>query len=172
MDTGGLPDDQFMAEIPTQPANTVVWYYVYAQDIAQPPNETVEPQDAPDSSYSFLASATGIAELPIEISNRFFVTESHPNPFVQSTEFRYHLPHESCVSAVIYNLAGQKVRTLLDERRTRGTHTVSWDARDELGTKVAAGVYFLRLAVHSSGKSRSGLTRLQEVVTRKLSVIR
>ena len=45
----------------------------------------------------------------------------------------------------IYNTLGQRVRTLVDEVQARGKHQVSWDARDQGGVPVAAGVYLSRL---------------------------
>jgi len=55
------------------------------------------------------------------------------------------LPTAGPVSLVVYNLAGQPVRTLLDgEHRLPGSHAVVWDARDGQGRFVASGLYLLR----------------------------
>jgi flagellar hook assembly protein FlgD len=49
------------------------------------------------------------------------------------------------VQIVIYNIQGQRVVTLLDERRPAGIHAVMWDGRDGAGEPVATGVYFVQM---------------------------
>jgi photosystem II stability/assembly factor-like uncharacterized protein len=70
---------------------------------------------------------------------------SAPNPFSTSTLIRFDLPREGQVELTVYDVRGAKVRGLLDERRTAGTHRTSWDGRDDRGRRVAAGAYFYRL---------------------------
>lgn len=53
-------------------------------------------------------------------------------------------------SLTVYNLAGQKIRTLADEPMAAGNHTVVWDGRDDGGNAVAAGVYMTRLTAGGS----------------------
>jgi len=47
----------------------------------------------------------------------------------------------------VYNLKGQKVKTLTHQKYTKGDHTVSWDGQDENGIQVGPGVYFYKLAL-------------------------
>jgi flagellar hook assembly protein FlgD len=49
------------------------------------------------------------------------------------------------VTVEIYNLLGQKVRTLVNETKTQGEFTVLWDALDDNGAKVSTGVYFYKM---------------------------
>ena len=62
--------------------------------------------------------------------------------------------HESKVKICIYNLLGQKVRTLVDEVQKAGYHEVIWDGRDEFGREVASGVYLCRM--EAAPKSEGG----------------
>ncbi|MBN2564156.1 MAG: T9SS type A sorting domain-containing protein [Candidatus Eisenbacteria bacterium] len=68
-----------------------------------------------------------------------------PNPFRSETSIFFSLPAESDVSLTIYNVAGKKIRTVVDGQTPAGYHAVSWDGRDETGAEVATGVYFCRM---------------------------
>ena len=70
-----------------------------------------------------------------------------PNPFNPSTTIRYGVPEAGEVQLVIYNLRGQKVRTLVQGSMDAGSHSVVWDGRDDFGRQVASGVYIYRLSV-------------------------
>ncbi len=68
-----------------------------------------------------------------------------PNPFNASTQIPYRLATPGLVRLVIYNTLGQRVRTLVDEFQPVGFYQAHWDAHDQGGARVAAGVYFTRL---------------------------
>ncbi len=77
-----------------------------------------------------------------EISNiiRFF--GNYPNPFNPTTTFSYSLAGESKVVLKIFNIKGQKIKTLIAENQTAGRHQVMWDGTDDNGKKVSTGIYF------------------------------
>ena len=68
-----------------------------------------------------------------------------PNPFNPSTVIPYRLDADGPVRLEIYNLLGQRIRTLVDEVQAAGAYRVRWDARDATGRSVATGIYFTRL---------------------------
>ncbi len=68
-----------------------------------------------------------------------------PNPFNPTTTLHLHLPADSPVKLVIYNMAGQRVQTVLDSRLQAGYHTFHWDGRDALGRATTSGVYLYRV---------------------------
>ena len=68
-----------------------------------------------------------------------------PNPFNSQTAFSWFILTSGPVRLEIYNTLGQPVRTLVEEVQAPGRHQVSWDARDQGGVPVAAGVYLSRL---------------------------
>jgi flagellar hook assembly protein FlgD len=80
-----------------------------------------------------------------EFPTKFCLGQNHPNPFNPQTLIRYGLPHNSEVNLIIYNILGQKVRTLVDENQIAGYKTVIWDGKDEAGDQVSSGIYFCRL---------------------------
>lgn len=77
----------------------------------------------------------------------FGLNGNYPNPFNAATTIRYSLAAEVEVTLEIYNVLGQKVRSLIScEQQTAGAYEVTWDGRDEQGRDVASGAYLSRLA--------------------------
>ncbi len=68
-----------------------------------------------------------------------------PNPFNPSTVIGFQLPEAGRVRLVIYNLLGQQVRELVNEKMEAGYFTATWDGTDALGRRVASGVYLYRI---------------------------
>ncbi len=71
--------------------------------------------------------------------------QNYPNPFNPSTTIRYELAKTSMVNLTIYNVRGQKVKTLLDARQGLGKHAIEWDGRNDAYNPVASGVYFVKM---------------------------
>jgi hypothetical protein len=82
---------------------------------------------------------------PIE----FALWPNYPNPFNSSTVIRYDLPAPAFVTLGIYNLQGQKVRSLVSENRPAGAFTSPWDGRDDAGKNLSSGIYYYRLQAGS-----------------------
>jgi hypothetical protein len=68
-----------------------------------------------------------------------------PNPSRERTIFGFALAKEGEVRLSVYSVDGRRVRTLVDERRAPGLHSVTWDQRDQSGRRVAPGLYLCRL---------------------------
>jgi spore coat protein A len=68
-----------------------------------------------------------------------------PNPFNPTTRISFSLVENAGVELAIYNVAGQRVRSLVNSVYPSGDHVVEWDGRDERGNGVTSGVYFYRL---------------------------
>ena len=83
------------------------------------------------------------------VPSNFVLAQNYPNPFNPSTTIGFGLPAsvatEANVSIVVFNLAGQRVRTLLAEPRGPGMYQVVWDGRDSSGRLMGSGVYIYRL---------------------------
>lgn len=84
--------------------------------------------------------------------------QNYPNPFNLSTKIVYevpqHLSEGANVQLILFNLLGQKVRTLVNERNYPGSFFVNWDGADDRGEIVAAGVYLYRLVVGDMSQTR------------------
>jgi len=76
-----------------------------------------------------------------------------PNPFNPSTTVAFSLPRAGQTELAVYNIRGQRVRTLLNARLAAGEHTAVWNGRDDTGRAVGSGVYFCRLT--SAGETRT-----------------
>ena len=70
---------------------------------------------------------------------------NEPNPFNPSTVISYRLNADGPVRLEIYNLLGQRIRTLVDEVQAAGAYRVHWDVRDAAGRHMSTGIYFTRL---------------------------
>jgi len=79
----------------------------------------------------------------------YALSKNFPNPFNPTTTIEYALPSSGKVDLVVYNMTGQKVRTLVSETKTAGFFKVVWDGRNDTGETVASGLYFYKLV---SGK--------------------
>ncbi len=76
----------------------------------------------------------------------FGLTQNYPNPFNPETTFGFSIPVRANVLVEIFNIAGQKVRTLLDKTVSAGQHQISWNGENSSGKKVTSGVYLYRLS--------------------------
>jgi hypothetical protein len=78
-----------------------------------------------------------------------------PNPFNPTTSISYDVPAGGArVTLRIYDATGRLVRTLVDEQRPAGTHSVTWDGRNATGASVSSGVYFYQMVSGSFTESR------------------
>ncbi|UCD62676.1 MAG: M28 family peptidase, partial [Candidatus Zixiibacteriota bacterium] len=79
------------------------------------------------------------------LPSSFVLRQNFPNPFNPSTWIAYELPQAADVTLTLYNVLGQKVRVLVDERQPAGRRRVEWDGRLDSGRRAASGLYFYRL---------------------------
>ena len=84
----------------------------------------------------------------------FALHENYPNPFNPSTTLRFDLPEVSNISLTIYNMLGQKIRTYDMQSAAAGYHTLKWNATNDYGDPVGAGVYLYQLQSKDFVKTR------------------
>ena len=120
-----------------------------------------------DSNKEILQSAalknveTSVGDDDVWSSTRLSIKQNSPNPFGASTEIAFSVSAgHGPASLAIYDVAGRRVRTLVDGRLDAGPHTAAWDASDSRGHRVAPGIYFCRLEMEG------------EAVARKIAVLR
>ena len=75
----------------------------------------------------------------------FALHNSYPNPFNPVTNIRYDIPEISDVTIEIYNLAGQKIKTLVSNEHQPGRYKIQWNATNDLGSPVSTGMYIYRI---------------------------
>ncbi|MCD4773742.1 MAG: T9SS type A sorting domain-containing protein [Bacteroidales bacterium] len=86
--------------------------------------------------------------------NLFSLSQNAPNPFTSSTVISYIIPCETKVILSVYNLAGQKVNTIVDQFEGAGTKSVSWNGSNVNGQRLDPGVYIYRLQVGNKVQSK------------------
>ena len=136
-------------------------------EILSIPVKAMEDLETKESSFPIrlkrvtLASSEG-AEIPVEgynkaIPSRFDLAQNYPNPFNPRTTIMFEVKSVAGnsggedIELVIYNLLGQRVKTLASGYHAIGEYTVEWDGTDDFGKRQASGVYFYSLI---SGSSR------------------
>lgn len=70
----------------------------------------------------------------------YALSQNYPNPFNPTTEIKYDIPTKSHTTLKVYNILGQEVETLIDEDKSPGHHSISWDA-----SEYSSGVYFYKI---------------------------
>ena len=65
----------------------------------------------------------------------------YPNPFNPITTLRYDLPENSLVTITIYDMLGRQVKTLINQAQDAGFKSVVWNATNDYGKQVSAGIY-------------------------------
>ena len=93
----------------------------------------------------FTSEASAMAKATVRTPTAFGLADNYPNPFNPSTTIGYVLPAEAEVRLEVFNIAGQRVRVLLDTHQPAGHYTVEWDSRNAQRQAVASGMYFYRL---------------------------
>jgi hypothetical protein len=79
---------------------------------------------------------------------------NYPNPFNPETTISYSLRENTDVIIEVFNLKGQKIRTLVNENKTRGYHTAIWNGTDNNGKAVSSGIYYYRMKTINLDETR------------------
>ena len=101
------------------------------------------------SNYSQAASfntgtVTEVKEAEI-IPSEFELSQNYPNPFNPTTVIKFSIPNSQFVTLKVYDMLGREIRTLLNAEKNAGTYSIDWNADDNLGLKVASGMYIYRI---------------------------
>ncbi|MBU4486894.1 MAG: T9SS type A sorting domain-containing protein [Candidatus Delongbacteria bacterium] len=91
----------------------------------------------------------GIETEEASLNTDFELYQNYPNPFNPATEIKFSLAEDSKVNLSVYNTNGQLVKTLIDEKKEKGLHTVNFDASD-----LNSGMYFYKLDVNGNVQAK------------------
>jgi hypothetical protein len=80
--------------------------------------------------------------------------QNYPNPFNPTTTITYSLPTSSNVVLTIYNVMGQKIKTLVNTRQNAGNYEIQWNGSNEKGERVSSGVYLYQLKTDSYSEAK------------------
>ncbi|HEX9934550.1 MAG TPA: FlgD immunoglobulin-like domain containing protein [bacterium] len=99
-----------------------------------------------DTAWQAYLAATDVGSSDrIPAPSAFQLDQNYPNPFNPSTTIRFSLPKTAHVCLSIYNLLGQEIAVLVDEKRSEGVHEMRWGGTDAEGRPLPSGVYLVRL---------------------------
>ncbi len=99
-----------------------------------------------------LQNPVGIEDVP-GAAQTFTLAQNYPNPFNPSTTIEFVMNKVAEANLDIYNIRGQKIRTLVSETVAAGRHLIEWNGKDDSGRDVKSGIYFYRLRSESNTKS-------------------
>lgn len=104
------------------------------------------------------STVTTIKNKPSSVPDDFLLEQNYPNPFNPTTNLGFQI-HDTVMNEVyvqlkIYNLLGELVRVLVDERKSPGQYQAEWDGRDEKGNLVSSGIYLYQLTADDFRQTR------------------
>ena len=83
------------------------------------------------------------------------LSQNYPNPFNSSTTIKYSLPQNTDVNIAIYDVRGQKIRTLIEGHLNAGHHSIKWNGIDYKGNSVSSGIYLYQIITPGFRETRS-----------------
>jgi flagellar hook assembly protein FlgD len=89
--------------------------------------------------------------------NRTSLSQNYPNPFNPTTTISYSLAQPGNVELAVYNIKGQKVKTLVNERKEAGSHKVIWNGKNDTNKSVSSGIYFYQLSTYTKNMKKKML---------------
>jgi photosystem II stability/assembly factor-like uncharacterized protein len=89
-----------------------------------------------------------------QLPKAFALHQNFPNPFNPTTTIKYDVKEPSRVVLKVYNILGQEVRTLVNQKETAGFKSITWDGKNNHGQQVASGIYVYRVQMGNFVKSR------------------
>lgn len=89
---------------------------------------------------------TSLAEEKLGVApSGYRLADNYPNPFNPETTIEYEIPISGSIRLEIYNMLGQKIKTLIDQNQMAGVHRAIWNGKNEFGEAVASGIYLYRI---------------------------
>lgn len=95
---------------------------------------------------------TAVERINSDIPDTFTLLANYPNPFNPSTTIGYSLAASADIKLDIYNLKGEKVRSLINQHQSAGTFEISWNGRDDYNARAASGIYVYRMEINTGGE--------------------
>ena len=102
-------------------------FYIYSNRVMLPTGDNVSLADV------------------IVMPEKFTIHQNYPNPFNPVTTLRYDLPEQTHVNITVYDMLGRKVRTIFNQQQAPGYKSLIWDATNDYGKPVSAGIYLYQI---------------------------
>ena len=88
------------------------------------------------------------------LPSSYSLQQNYPNPFNPLTEIKYQLPIDEFVEITIYDLMGRNVKNLMNQKHVAGFHSIKWNATNNSGELVSAGMYFYTIKTNNYSQTR------------------
>ena len=88
-----------------------------------------------------------ISQIPIKF------LKNYPNPFNPTTKIAFEIGESGKTKVEVFNVKGQKIKTLLNEKMEIGKHSVMWNGNDSNNKRVSSGMYFYKVTVNGNQKT-------------------
>jgi hypothetical protein len=96
------------------------------------------------STSGFLRQYNSIS-VTVQVPEKFELHQNYPNPFNPVTMIKYEIPKPGKVVVRVYNVLGQEVKTLVNEDKPAGFHSIRWNGTNNSGIRVSSGMYIYRI---------------------------
>ena len=93
------------------------------------------------SDFSDVVEAALLSAMEDLVPAEFALHQNYPNPFNPTTQIKFDLAEDGLVTIKIYDVMGRQLKTLVNSVKTAGYHSIQWDATNDLGEGVSAGMY-------------------------------
>jgi hypothetical protein len=108
----------------------------------------------PLGDLNWFPEITGIEDRYDTKPDVFTLKQNYPNPFNPNTWIKFNLNKPVHVELSIYNVLGQKIRTLMDKNMQAGSHSIHWNGLDNRERALPSGLYFYRIKAGNKTDSR------------------
>ena len=136
---------QFIRPVAVHADGTIEWPSEYSLPVVPWKDSNLLVEDPPD-----LWTPTAVKDQTGSVPPvAFRLEQNYPNPFNPVTTIRYAVAKDSPVRIEVFNLRGERVRTLVDSRMTPGRYAVQWDGRDDHGRQLSSGVFLVKMVAGS-----------------------
>ena len=162
-DNEGTTDCQSMAQGNHRYERSIIYFnylqYYFSSEILGRHQHAIIPNIDHDS-YNIFNSACGrkalfgygdcdqldfLNVMDFEVLDNYKLIKNYPNPFNPVTTLRYDLPENSHVNITIYDMLGRQVKNLINQTQDAGYRSVHWNATDDYGNPVSAGIYLYQI---------------------------
>jgi len=100
------------------------------------------------------SNSVGVDNRSETLPQGFALEQNFPNPFNPFTTLRYDLPEDALVNITIYDMMGRKVKTLINDQQTAGYRSLQWNATNDAGSPVSAGIYLYMIQAEEFSQTR------------------
>ena len=154
----GLVLDGTTALIPYQTIYDTMYYYGLTGGTILWNVAAFDPYDVTWSDNGPWSLSIDVSSLHTDFNvstpNNYTLSENYPNPFNPVTQFNYDLPKQSMVAIIVYDIQGREIRSLFQGLKESGQYSITWDALDNYGNPVSAGVYLYHIQTEHFSQSK------------------